>query len=277
MKRLLVPVFLALAAPLLAQAPPGGGEYKLGPKDLVDVRVTEVPDMNGERRVTELGRLDLPLVGEVEVLGLSAAQVRDKLAGLLTAKYVNHANVSVVVKEYAASPVSVLGAVNKPGALQVSGKWDLQQAILAAGGLTANAGRKIYVLRHTENGLSDRLEVDTADLFQRATPLWNVPIYPSDVVNVPVKTAVKVFCLGELKNPGALEFDPSDRITLLAAIAKAGGLTDRASRGSIRIKRHGANGQDVELKADYKRIVRGKDRDVELQADDVIVVKESLF
>jgi len=130
--------------------------------------------------------------------------------------------------------------------------------------------RAIFTMEH-------RLEVDTADLFQRATPLWNVPIYPSDVVNVPVKTAVKVFCLGELKNPGALEFDPSDRITLLAAIAKAGGLTDRASRGSIRIKRHGENGQDVELKADYKRIVRGKDRDVVLQADDVIVVKESLF
>ncbi len=104
-----------------------------------------------------------------------------------------------------------------------------------------------------------------------------MPIYPSDVVNVPTKSAIKVFCLGELKTPGAFEFDPEDRVTLLAVIAKAGGLTDRAARGSIRIKRHNPGGTDVEIKADYKRIVAGKDRDPQLQADDVVVVKESLF
>ena len=267
----------AAALPLLAQAPAPSGEYKLGPRDLVDVRVLEVPDMNGERRVNDSGRLDLPLVGEVEVAGLTASQARDKLVQLLTAKYVNRASVSFVVKEYSSAPVSVLGAVAKPGSLQISGRWDLQQAILAAGGLTANAGRKIYVLRHSENGMSDRLEVDTADLFQRATPLWNVPIYPSDVVNIPVKTTIKILCLGELKTPGAFEFDPEERVTLLSVIAKAGGLTDRAARSSIRIKRHTPAGEDVEMKADYKRIVKGKDKDPVLQADDVVVVKESLF
>jgi polysaccharide export outer membrane protein len=272
----------AANAPAAPAAPPAlgapaSGEYKLGPKDLLEVRVLEVPEMNVERRVSESGKLDLPLLGEVDVLGLTATAARDRISNLLTAKYVNRANVSVVVKEYAAKPVSVLGAVNKPGSLQISGRWDLQQALLAAGGLTANAGRKIYVLRHAENGLSDRLEVDTADLFQRATPQWNVPIYPSDVVNVPTKTAIKVFCLGELKAPGAYEFDPEDRVTLLAAIAKAGGLTDRAARGTIRIKRHEADGSERELKADYKRIVKGKDKDPALQADDVVVVKESVF
>jgi polysaccharide biosynthesis/export protein len=276
-RRLLSILFLILfAAPLRAQNAPAG-EYKIGPKDLLEVRVLEVQELNVDRRVSDAGRIDLPLLGDVEVSGLTASGLRDRLASLLTTKYVNRANVSVVIKEFAARPVSVLGAVARPGSLQISGRWDLQQALLAAGGLTANAGKKIYVLRHAENGLSDRLEVDTADLLQRATPMWNVPIVPSDVINVPTKQPIKVFCLGELKAPGAFEFDADDRVTLLAVIAKAGGLTDRASRGAIRIKRRAPDGTESELKADYKRIVAGKDRDPELQAEDVIIVKESLF
>ncbi len=67
--------------------------------------------------------------------------------------------------------MSVLGAVLKPGTLSISGRWTLMNAITAAGGLTERAGRKIYVLRRADNGLSDTLEIDTADLFQSATPL----------------------------------------------------------------------------------------------------------
>lgn len=273
----LAAAFLPLAA--AAQTPPGsnGGEYHLGSKDLIDIRVLEIPELNVDRRVTDAGKIDLPLLGEVDVMGLTATEVRDRLVALLTSKYVNRANVSVVIKDFAARPISVLGAVARPGSLQISGRWDLQQAILAAGGLGANAGKKIFVLRRAENGLSDRLEIDAADLFQRSSPVWNVPIYPSDIINVPGRSPMKIFTLGEFKSAGAIEFDSDDRVTLLNLIAKAGGLTDRASRGSIRIKRRMPNGTDVEIKADYKKIISGKEKDPELKADDVVIVKESLF
>jgi protein involved in polysaccharide export with SLBB domain len=87
---------------------------------------------------------------------------------------------------------------------------------------------------------------------------------------------VKVFCLGEVKNPGALEFDSDDRITLLSVIAKAGGLTDRASK-TIRIKRKGPDGKDVETRVNYKAVIAGKQPDPTLKADDVVVVEESFF
>jgi protein involved in polysaccharide export with SLBB domain len=87
---------------------------------------------------------------------------------------------------------------------------------------------------------------------------------------------VKIFCLGEVKIPGALEFDSDDRISLLSVIAKAGGLTDRASN-SIRIKRKGPDGKDVETVANFRRIVSGKDPDPMLSPDDVVIVKESFF
>jgi polysaccharide export outer membrane protein len=243
---------------------------------LLEIHVFEIPELNLERRVSDSGSIDLPLLGEVAVSGMTATDIKSRLEGLLTAKYVNRASVSVIVKEYANSPVSVVGAVVKPGPLSISGNWYLLQAISAAGGLTQQAGRKIYVLRTASNGLSDRLEIRVDNLFREGSSMWNIPIFPSDVVNIPPRTPVKVFCLGEVKTPGALEFDSDDRISLLSAIAKAGGLTDRASN-SIRIKRKGADGKDVETVVNFRRIVAGKDPDPILLPDDVVVIKESFF
>jgi polysaccharide export outer membrane protein len=170
----------------------------------------------------------------------------------------------------------MLGAVQRPGSLNISGRWTLLEAITAAGGLNERAGKKIYVLRRADNGLSDTLEVPTQDLFEMTDPMWNIPIFPSDIVNIPGKTSVVVVCLGEVKSPGTLQFDSGDRITLLTVIAKAGGLSDRASP-AIRVKRRGPDGRDTELKFDYKRVLSGRDPDPELRPDDVVVVKESFF
>ncbi|HVE66466.1 MAG TPA: polysaccharide biosynthesis/export family protein [Thermoanaerobaculia bacterium] len=270
---LMIAVFLVSG---LARAQSAAEDYTLGPKDLLDIRVFEIPELNLERRVSDSGAIDLPLLGEINVSGLTATQVRARLESLLTAKYVNRANVSVVVKEFANKPVSILGAVEKPGSLNISGRWTLLQAISAAGGLTGEAGKRIYVIRRAENGLSDILEIKSEDLFQASSGQWNIPLAPGDIVNVQAKRQVKVFCLGEVKSPGSLEFDGDDRISLLSAIAKAGGLTDRAS-SKIRVKRRGSDGKDKEIVADFKRIVSGKDSDLTLQPDDVVIVRESFF
>jgi len=266
---------LLLLSPLALFAQEQTGDYRIGPKDLLEIRVFEIPEFNLERRVSNSGSIDLPLLGEVPVSGLTSSEVNSRVEALLM-KYVNRASVSVVVKEYANSPVSVVGAVQKPGPLNISGNWYLLQAISAAGGLTQQAGRKIYVLRRAANGLSDRLEIKVDDLLRGASSSWNIPIFPSDIVNIPPRTPVKIFCLGEVKTPGALEFDSDDRISLLSVIAKAGGLTDRASR-SIRIKHKGADGRDVETVVNFRRIVSGKDADPVLYPDDVVVIKESFF
>jgi polysaccharide export outer membrane protein len=247
----------------------------IGPKDMLEIRVIEIPELNVERRVSDDGSIALPLLGDLAVSELTAAQVREKLATILKEKYVNRANVSVVVKEFADKPVSVLGAVHTPGALRVSGKFTLLQAISAAGGLTTQAGRKVYVLRPEAGGGSHTVEVDVGSLF-RGDPEANVSIYPSDIVNVPARQAVRILCLGEFKNPGAFDFDADQRVTLLAAIARAGGLTDRASR-TIRIRRRQADGRETQIDVNYGRVLTGKAPDPVLQSDDIVVVKESFF
>jgi polysaccharide export outer membrane protein len=247
-------VLLAASYGIGQESPVGqesSGDYRVGPKDLIEVRVLELPELAVERRVSDSGMIELPLLGEMAVSGLTASEIRGRLEATLKAKYVNRASISIVVKEFANKPVSVLGAVQRPGSLSISGRWTLVNAITAAGGLTASAGHKIYVLRRAENGLSDTLEI-------------------------PPRTSMTVFCLGEVKNPGAIQFDSDDRLSLLSVIAKAGGLTDRASK-TVRIKRRNAEGKDVEKVVDFKRIVSGQDEDYPIEANDVIVVKESFF
>jgi len=267
-------LILSAASHLAGQE--NSGDYKIGPKDLLEIRVLELPELNVERRVSDSGTIELPLLGDMAVSGLTASEIRSRLETTVKAKYVNRANVSIVIKEFANKPVSVLGAVQRPGSLSISGRWTLLNAITAAGGLTATAGRKIYVLRRAENGLSDTLEIRSDELFRNATALWNIPIQPSDIINIPARTSMTVFCLGEVKAPGAIQFDSDDRLTLLSVIAKAGGLTDRASK-TVRIKRRGADGKDVETVVDFKRIVSGQIQDVPIEPNDVIVVKESFF
>ena len=191
-------VALLIAVPCVLRAQEQVGDYRIGPKDLLEIKVFEIPELNLERRVSDSGSIDLPLLGDLPVAGLTASQVSGRLETMLTAKYVNRANVSVSVKEYANSPVSIVGAVQKPGPLNISGNWYLLQAISAAGGLTERAGRKLYVLRRSPNGLTDRLEIRLDDLFRGDSSLWNIPIYPSDIVNIPARNPVKIFCLGEV-------------------------------------------------------------------------------
>ena len=273
---LLLALVLGLLIPVGAYTQEVTGDYRIGPKDLLEIRVLEITELNVERRVEDGGSIDLPLLGQFKVAGLTALEARAQLEDLLRAKYVNRANVSVVVKEFANKPISVVGAVTKPGSLSISGRFTLLQAISAAGGLDQTAGKKIYVLRRSENGLSDVLEVKTDDLFRGSTAMWNVPVFPSDVVNVPARTTIKIFCLGEVKTPGALEFDSDDRLSLLSVVAKAGGLTDRAS-SKVLVKRRGADGKDVEAKYNYKAVISGKEPDPTLKPDDVVVVQESFF
>lgn len=275
MRALVVGAALALSIPTASAQPES--TYRVGPKDLLEIKVFEVPELNVDRRIDDSGSIELPLVGPVSLTNLTVEQVRDKLRALLEARYMRRASISVVIKEFQNQPISVIGAVAKPGPLPSSGRWTLLQAISEVGGLTGGAGKKLYVLRHADNGLNDQLEINTDDLMIRSDPRWNIAIYPNDVINVPPQVTVKVFVLGEVKNPGAIEFASGDRISLLAVIAKAGGLTDRASRGVIRIKRRGPDGRDVEFAVPYRRVLAGKEPDPILQPNDLLIVKESFL
>lgn len=265
-----------LAGSAFAQAPSPNPSYRIGPRDLIEVRVFETQELNVSRRVSEDGEINLPLVGEVAVAGLTEAEAAQRIKEILEVKALQRASVAVQVLEYRSRPISVIGAVRQPGALSFTGRWTLLEALTAAGGLADAHSTFIHVLRRSDNGLTDQVSIRADDLLVRADPRVNIPIFPGDLINVPGAVDVTVYCLGEVQSPGALTFKSSERMTLLTIIARAGGLTDRASN-KILIKRADGSGGSAEINADYKRILAGRDSDVEILPSDVIVVKESFF
>lgn len=273
----------ALAGPLAAQSPPAdagvarsaAGDYRIGPKDLLKIQVYEVPELNVEQRVSDSGTISLPFIGEVRVAGYTQAQLVTELERQLEAEYVERATVTVALLELRSRPITILGAVSRPGDLGFSGQWSLLEAIAAAGGLVEGHGDAINVLRRSDNGLSDQVTVSARDLLERADPKVNIPLYSGDLINVERAVPATIYLLGEVAAPGALEFRGSEGISFLAAIARAGGLTDRASP-RVRIKRRTATGSE-ELEVNYKRVLAGDDADPMLRDGDILVVKESFF
>lgn len=261
------------ASPAAAQETSG---YRLGDRDRVQVQVFEDSRFDVETQVTEEGTIRLPLAGPVAVEGLTVAEATERLVEVLERDYLQRASVTLTVTEFRSRPISVLGAVAEPGTLDVSGRLTLIEAIVGAGGLTANHGDSIYVLRRSANGLSDQVSIPVQDLMVDADPNLNIPIYPNDLINVPLTVEVTVYCLGEVAQPGALVFKSTERITLLAALARAGGLTDRAAK-KITIKRLREGGEAVEIEVDYRRVMSGREADPTLLQGDVVVVRESFF
>ena len=121
---LLLPLLLSAALATASWAQEGGGKasYRVGPKDLLEIRVFEVSTLNVERRVSDQGSITLPLLGELAVEGRTEEQVAAALKASLEKEYLQRATVSVQVIEFRSRPISVLGAVNKPGNLQLSGR-----------------------------------------------------------------------------------------------------------------------------------------------------------
>lgn len=274
-------VFLtSLLAPLFAQE---GREifvkeYKVGAKDLLEIKVFELPELSQTVRVSEDGSISLPLLGRIEVQGLTKDAVEAKVAGLLEAKYLKNAQVSVFIKEYQSQQVAVIGAVEKPGTYELVGRMSLLQVISEAGGFKENASNEIFVLREGRSGDTATIAIDLKDLLLNGNQKLNIPLMPRDIINVPVDQIIKVFVFGEVRNPGALLVKMSEKITLLQAIAQAGGPTENASKSGVVVKRKDPKtGKEIKLKVNLKEIIKGDKPDIVLREGDVVYVPESIF
>lgn len=253
-------------------------EYKIGPKDLLEITVFELPELNQTVRVSEDGTITLPLLGPVKIDGLTKDELETKLAGLLEEKYLKKARVSVFIKEYQSKLVAVIGAVEKPGMYELIGRLTLLQMVSKAGGFKENASNEIFVLREGGKGTAASISIDLDDLLLNGNQTLNIPILPNDVINVPVDKLISVYVFGAVRNPGKIEVKMSKKITLLQAVGNAGGLADGAKKSGIRLKRKDRRtGKETEMKVNLGDIIKGKRRDIELKEGDVIIIPESIW
>ncbi len=269
---------LGLAWLALLAAPSTAQDYVIGPRDVVALKVVQAPEFDGSFKVGESGQINHPLIGDVQLAGLTRPAAEQKIRELLEVRFLQkgRATVSLEVGEYLSRPIHLLGAVKKPGQLPSFRRWTLLQAITEAGGLNAGRGSVAQITRRAGNGLGDRIDIDLDDLLLRGDPRLNLPLFPDDVVNFPESYEITVYCLGEVVAPGAITFSSSEDVTLMAAIAKAGGLTDRAKRRIV-IKRQSENGMVEDIQANYKDILEGRAPNITLQKGDLIQVGMSFL
>jgi polysaccharide export outer membrane protein len=246
-------------------------DYRIGTKDLLEIRVFELPELSQTVRVAEDGSVSLSLIGKVEVKGLTSQELEKKLASILDEKYTKGAHVTVFIKEY--QKVAVLGAVGRPGNYELVGPTTLLQVISQAGGLTPEAMKEIYVFRQGQDGQKTRIAINLENLIVKGDQNLNIDLQPNDVVNIPADRVLTVYVYGEVKSPGAIQFKQSQNFALLQAIAQAGGPTEWASKSRVTIKRKtGGMGKEIKIYVNLKDVISGKTSDIILQEGDVIIV-----
>jgi polysaccharide export outer membrane protein len=159
--------------------------YRVGAGDVIAVVVWKEPDASvPETMVRADGKITLPLVKEVEIVGYTPTELEKDLAEKY-ARYIPGADVTVVVKEITSRKVYMIGAVKKEGPLLLLAPMTVLQAITEAGGLTDYAKRKkIYILR-TEKGKQTRLPFDYNAVIKGEHQEQNISVQPGDSIVIP--------------------------------------------------------------------------------------------
>jgi len=255
-------LFLALI-PLLVISPAFGADYILGPGDVVKITVYDHDDLLTVTRVSDDGYIIMPLLGQVKIEGMSVSQSTEHIAKLLAAGYIVNPQVNIFVQDFRSKKAIVLGHVNKPGLIEMSGPITLLELISQAGGLAEDFGETATIKRKAPPA-NDVILIDLKSLVEGGDLSQNIPILDGDTLYV--SRAGMCYVTGEVKSPNA--YKCGDSITVLKLITLAGGFTGRAAKSSVRLVRM-VNGEKI--------LYEDVNMDMRVQPDDVIVVPESFF
>jgi polysaccharide export outer membrane protein len=158
-------------------------DYRIGPSDLLEVSVFQVPELSRTVRVNTNGGVTLPLIGTVQAGGLTGQQLEAQIAAKLQEKYLQEPQVSVFIKEFISQRVTVSGEVNKAGVFPVSGRTTLMQAIAMAGGLARFGDENdIKVFRDRRDGTREVLDYDLETI--RKGEVEDPVVHTSDLIVV---------------------------------------------------------------------------------------------
>lgn len=172
-------------AVLTEDIPAGPEDYRIGAGDVLQINVWDEPKASvGAAVVRPDGRVGMPLIKEVDVVGLTPKQAERRITARLTA-LIPSADVTVVVSSINSKKIYAIGAVKKEGPIAYTYRMTVLQALSEAGGLNDYAKhKKIYVLR-TEQGKEFRLPFDYDAVLKGQRTELNVTLMPNDVVVVP--------------------------------------------------------------------------------------------
>lgn len=281
-------------------------DYRIGPGDILRVNVFGQADLSQTVVVEPNGTFAFPFIGAVNAKDATTAEVETQIRTRLSKGYIRDSQVSVAVQEVRSKVVFVVGEVARPGTYPLPRETRLVEILSKAGPLSANAGSEVLVVRPSRpvdrpvlpqevaastkgnpkadsKGSKDAPKGASKGAAPKADPALpsgdvqkidmreiqsghldrNIVLQPNDTVFVP--QAARIFVSGEVRNPGAFAY--TSGITARQAVSLAGGYTEDASKGSVRVVRN----------------IDGKTKTVKLRLDDplqpgdTVVVKAKWF
>ena len=256
----------APAAPVATTATAAPDQYRIGAGDTLHITVYQSPDLSLDTRVNEAGDITYPLLGRVNLGGLTINAAEARLAqALKKGEIVKDPQVIIAVTNVRANQVNVLGQVGKPGRLPLDlAGMRLTEVISLAGGIIAGAGSDTVVLIGRRNGQSYRHEADLPKIFAPGGSNDDIVVMPGDTIWV--DRAPQIYLYGEIQHPGAMRLERG--MTVMQALAAGGGATPRGTLKGVKISRRGPDGRIQTVEPSMEDT---------LKDGDVMYIRESLF
>jgi polysaccharide export outer membrane protein len=265
------------------------GGYQIGVGDVLDVHVNDEDDISGRYQVDQDGNVKVSLLAKpVPAAGATTFQLASRLSDALKeGKILRDPSVSVLILREVTQNVSILGAVMRPGVYPIEKPTTVMDLISLAGGLAPNAGNSLTVSHQgpsngpagpngsANSSPSGNTTLNVTTLLAAKDPSANIGVHAGDVVTV--GTAPVVFVVGSVTRPGAFAVqDRRSEMTVLQAVAMAEGPTPIAALGkTIIIRQSSSSAERQEIPIDLKKVMRGKEQDQVLEANDILFVPQS--
>lgn len=265
----------------------GTDTYHVGVGDILKVTIFQLMDLEKDSvlllEVDHNGQINLPLLNYVKVAGLTIDQIRDELIYLLSRDYIRNPKVDVSINSYRSKQVMILGFINRSGSMALeTDSSTLLDVISQAGGITSGAALEIEILRGAydpsgtlgldRNGLAyPREVVPISKLFgEEGQEQVNPPIFAGDIIKVRPANDGYIYFAGEVNSRGSKAFRRP--LTILQALACAGGTTNIAAEEKCKIIRRDSDGSEKEIIIDLKKIREGNQPNLLMARNDTIIV-----
>ena len=266
------------------------GGYQIGVGDILDIHVNDEDDISGRYQVDQEGKVKISLIPTpVQAAGSTTFEFAGRMIDELKKNQIlRDPSVTVLILREMTQNVAVMGAVMRPGTYPIERPTGLMDVISAAGGLAPNAGNTLTITHHADANPAGMTNVSTSAA--NATPPATINLtallsgqdrsstlilHAGDVITV--NTAPVVFVVGSVGKPGAFAVqDRRSQMTVLQAVAMAEGPSPTAALGkTIIIRQSESDSQRVEIPIDLKKVMRGKEKDQILEANDILFVPQS--
>jgi polysaccharide biosynthesis/export protein len=249
----------------MAQAGDSKADYVLGPGDVIRITVFQSPDLSLETRISEGGVITYPLLGSVSVGGVSVSGAEKRIAdGLKRGNFLKQPQVSILLMQVRSNQASILGQIVRPGRYPLETTSTKFSELLATAGGVVSGGADQATLVGQRNGKQVRIDIDIPGTLTGAPKTEDLIILNGDVIYV--DRSPTIYMYGEVQRPGVMRLERN--MTVLQALAAAGGITQRGTEKGLRVHRRGADG---------KLQVVQPAMDEMLKDGDVVYLRESLF